>query len=83
VKSHRAAAAVKAALGRRIRQLRHARALTQEELAEWAGIHPTYLAGIERGERNPALENLYAIASALGVKLAELFMFERQPGMAQ
>lgn len=77
------AAPVKLALGRRIRSLRRTRALTQEALAERAGVHPTYLAGIERGERNPALENLYAIAAALGVKLAELFMFERQPGMAQ
>ncbi|HEV8353615.1 MAG TPA: helix-turn-helix transcriptional regulator [bacterium] len=78
-----AAAPVKIELGRRIRYLRRTRALTQEALAERAGVHPTYLAGIERGERNPALENLHAIATALGVKLAELFMFERQPGMAQ
>lgn len=47
--------------------------LSQEELAHRAGVHPTYLSAIERGERNPALENLYAIATALDVTLAELF----------
>jgi transcriptional regulator with XRE-family HTH domain len=42
-----------------------------------AGIHRNYLGGIERGERNPALNNIAAIAKALGVELSELLRFER------
>jgi len=61
--------------GNRIRDLRLAKGLSQEELAFRAGIHRTYLGGIERGERNPALKNMAAIARALGVKLSELFSF--------
>lgn len=68
-----AAAQVKVALGKKIRARRQKLGITQEELADRAGVHPTYLSAIERGERNPALENLYAIATALDVTLAELF----------
>ena len=39
-------------------------------------MHRTYLISIERGERNPALKNIEAIANALGVTLSELFKFE-------
>jgi len=59
--------------GRRVRDLRQAAGLSQEELAFKAGIHRTYLGGIERGERNPALKNIAAIAEALGVNITELF----------
>lgn len=61
--------------GERVRELRLARGLSQEELAFKAGVHRTYLGGIERGERNPALKNIAAIAKALGVSLSELFSF--------
>ena len=54
-----------------------AKGLSQEELAFIAGIHRNYLGGIERGERNPALDNIAAIAKALGVDLSELLRFER------
>lgn len=66
----------KLALARRIRALRKELRLSQEELAHRVGVHPTYLSAIERAERNPALENLDAIARALGVSLAELFAFQ-------
>lgn len=59
--------------GERIRTLRQLRKLSQEELAFRAGIHRTYLGGIERGERNPALRNINALAEALSVSLSELF----------
>jgi len=59
--------------GRRVRDLRQAAGLSQEELAFKAGIHRTYLGGIERGEMNPALKNIAAIAEALGVNITELF----------
>jgi len=59
--------------GDRVRQLREAKKLSQEQLAFKAGIHRTYIGGIERGERNPALKNIAAIADALDVSLSELF----------
>jgi transcriptional regulator with XRE-family HTH domain len=61
--------------GRRIRGLREAMGISQEELADRAGMHRTYLGGIERGERNPALKNISALAKALEVDIAELFKF--------
>ncbi len=64
-------------LGQRIRNLRIKAGLTQEQLAEQADFHPTYLGGIERGERNPALQNISQLARALEVSLPELFAFEK------
>jgi transcriptional regulator with XRE-family HTH domain len=61
------------AFGRRIRDLRKARGLSQEELAERAGLHRTYVGGIERGERNPSLNNIGQIARALGVSIHDFF----------
>jgi transcriptional regulator with XRE-family HTH domain len=63
--------------GEKIRELRQSKGLSQEELAFRAGVHRNYLGGIERGERNPALDNMAAIAKALGVDLSELLRFER------
>ena len=62
--------------GKRVRELRLAKGLSQEELSDRANMHRTYLGGIERGERNPALKNISAIAEALGVSLSELLTFE-------
>ena len=64
---------VRKAFGRRMRQLRLERRLSQEALAERAGLHLTYVGGIERGERNPALDNINRLARALGVSLTEFF----------
>ena len=47
--------------------------LTQEDLAEKAGIHRTYLSDIERGSRNVSLLNIERLASALSLSLSELF----------
>ena len=54
-------------VGRNVRDLRSARGLTQERLAENLGCTPRYLAGIERGERNLTLDTLDALADRLGV----------------
>jgi transcriptional regulator with XRE-family HTH domain len=59
-------------LGRRIRELRTALALSQEELADRAGLHRTYVGAVERGERNVSIDNILAIARALGVSGSEL-----------
>ena len=67
--------------GERVRELRQAKGLSQEELAFKVGVHRTYLGGIERGERNPSLKNIDSITNALGISLAEFFLFEeRKPG---
>jgi transcriptional regulator with XRE-family HTH domain len=47
--------------------------LSQERLAELAGLDRNYIGQIERGERNPAVVNVVKIARALGVAPAELF----------
>jgi transcriptional regulator with XRE-family HTH domain len=59
--------------GKVVRRLRVAKGWTQEELADHANLHPTYVGGIERGERNVGLENIIKIARALGVSAAALF----------
>lgn len=59
-------------LGRKIRELRRHKGLSQEELAARAEIHPTYLSGIECGKRNTSLAAFFSIARALNVKPAEL-----------
>lgn len=63
--------------GRRVRVLRERAGLSQEHFAHKAGIHRTYLGGVERGERNLGLKNVYRLAAALGVRVAELFAEER------
>ena len=63
--------------GRRVRELRLAAGLSQEELAERAGLHYTYVGGIERGERNLGLLNIERMAAGLGISLAELFSIFR------
>ncbi len=61
-----------AALGLNVRRQREARQLTQEKLAEKAGLDPTYISGIERGLRNPGIKNVAKLAKALGLTTAEL-----------
>ncbi len=66
------------AFGERLRELRAARQISQAELAHAAGLHPTYVSGIERGRRNVSLVNIVALARALGITPADLLTgFER------
>lgn len=51
--------------GTRLRKLRTAAGLSQESLAAKAGLHRTYIGGIERGERNVSLQNIARIARTL------------------
>ncbi len=59
--------------GQRVRELRTQRSWTQEQLAQKAGKHWTYIGGIERGTRNPTITVAEAIANALEVSLSDLF----------
>lgn len=58
--------------GDRVRELRKAQGLSQEELAEKADLHFTYIGGVERGERNLSLKSIERIASALKIDIIEL-----------
>ncbi|MEG9883171.1 MAG: helix-turn-helix transcriptional regulator [Hyphomicrobiales bacterium] len=60
-------------LGNHIRQMRNERSISQEELAELAGVHRTYVGTIERGEKNVTILSIGKIAAALGVTISELF----------
>jgi transcriptional regulator with XRE-family HTH domain len=58
--------------GRRVHAFREERELSQERLAEMAGLHRTYISSIEQGRRNVALVNVRRLARALGVDPADL-----------
>lgn len=62
--------------GQRVRELRNLKKMSQEELADAAGLDRTYIGSVERGKRNISLMNILKIAQALGVKpslLLEVF----------
>lgn len=64
-----------AKLGKRIKELRKAKGLTQENLAELIDVEPVTISRIERGVRFPQKENLELIAEKLDVKIKDLFDF--------
>lgn len=55
-----------------MKRIRLAKKLTQENVAEGAGLHPNYISSVERGERNISIGNIERIACALGVPMTEL-----------
>lgn len=59
-------------VGQNVRAFRLRLKLTQEQLAEKAGLHWTYISGVERGRYNVSLDTLETLASALGRKPFEL-----------
>ena len=61
--------------GKRIRELRKGSDLSQKQLGELTGFHHNYVGMIERGERNPSLENIEVFANAFEMSLSELFIF--------
>jgi transcriptional regulator with XRE-family HTH domain len=63
-------------LGKRIGDIRKRNGLSQEKLAERAGISAQYVSNIERGKENPTLDLLLGLADALKVSLGEMCDFE-------
>ena len=59
--------------GNRVKELRKAQNMSQEDLADAAGLHRTYIGMIERAEKNITLVNIEKIAKALKVKITDLF----------
>ncbi|CAN0620221.1 XRE family transcriptional regulator [Burkholderia multivorans] len=55
-----------------MRRIRKEKGLTQERVAEAAGLHPNYVSSVERAERNISICNIERIAIALDVTMAEL-----------
>ncbi len=64
---------IRVRFGAAVRKRRRELGLSQEELAARAELHRTYLADIERGSRNVALQNIEKIAQALRVSIPTLF----------
>ncbi len=64
---------IKIKFGKRLRELRLAKGLSQEDLAFNCSLDRTYIGGIERGERNISLINIHKIAAALNISPKEFF----------
>lgn len=64
-------------LAQNVRAFRLSAGMSQEALAHRAGLHRTYVSSVERAQRNVSLENVFALAIALGVEATELV---RVPG---
>lgn len=58
--------------GAAVRDHRERLGLSQEALADKAGLHRTYIGSVERGERNLSIGNVYALADALEVHIQDL-----------
>lgn len=61
--------------GRKVQMRRKELKLSQEQLAEEAGLHRTYIGMIERAEKNVTLVNIEKIVKALKISIPELFLF--------
>jgi transcriptional regulator with XRE-family HTH domain len=58
--------------GQKVRELRLDQGISQEALADQAGVHRTFMGSVERGERNISLENIVKIAKALNCRPSKL-----------
>ncbi|MGV8881139.1 MAG: helix-turn-helix domain-containing protein [Rhodoglobus sp.] len=58
--------------GVKLRAARTRLGLSQEELAHASGLDRSYVGGVERGERNVSLDNIYRLATGLGIRVSDL-----------
>ena len=63
-------------VGARIKELRHQLGISQEELADRANVHRTYIASLEVGKRNVSIVTLEKVVNALEVSLSKFFDFD-------
>ncbi len=71
---HKSNSDIRKRFGQAIRRRRRELDFSQEELAEKSELHRTYISSIERGNRNPSLENIKKLADALDISVAALFV---------
>ncbi|WP_410768718.1 helix-turn-helix domain-containing protein [Fontibacillus sp. BL9] len=64
-------------VGARIRDIRKQKGWSQELLGEKAGLHFSYIGGLERGEKNITLINLQKVAAALEVQIYDFFSYSK------
>lgn len=67
-------------LGRRIRAIRHAKGLTQQNLADTSDLDYRYIGALERGERNFSVDTLEKVLAALNVTLYEMIYLDAEKG---
>lgn len=63
-------------LGKRIKQIRELKGLTQEDFEEVSGINARYLSALERGQKNVTVQILEKVAKTLNIEVLDLFYFE-------
>ncbi len=73
-------AALKVSFGKRLRELRASKGITQEQLADAVDVTVESISNIERGKYGPKFDNLEKIAAALQVSVKELFEFDQDRG---
>lgn len=66
---------IKLLVGKRVRELRNSIGISQEELADLAGLDRTYITSVECGKRNISIVNIEKLTNALQVSLKEFFSF--------
>lgn len=66
---------IKLLVGKRVKELRNKLGVSQEELADMAGLDRTYITSVECGKRNISIVNIEKLAKALKVTLSEFFTF--------
>ena len=70
-------ASLRALFAQNLRRARQARSLSQEKLADLAGLHRTYVGSVERGETNISIDNIEKLAAAVGIDAAALITEQR------
>lgn len=65
---------IKEAFGQKVKQLRKAKELSQEDLSDKSGLNRPYISAIEQGKRNVSLEVIEKLAEALDIEIKEFFV---------